>query len=144
MLRDECIHERTERENLKASPTGILKRLAYEHRSDSMSLERILDLRVHERDQSWLRAVGGEARQLAVYHGFVTLLVWVVVDLHSHDHDATPRPAPRRTLRRRRADRRVLELGLPAVAGVGIIGPEHHISQSRYRSQHVEHRVAER
>ncbi len=53
-----------------------------------MSLERILNLRVHEHDQSWLRAVGGEARQLAVCHGFVTLLVWVVTDLHGQRSDA--------------------------------------------------------
>jgi hypothetical protein len=69
MLCDECIHERTERENFQASPTNILKGFAYEDRSNSTSLERILDLRVHERNQSWLRAVGGEARQLAVDHG---------------------------------------------------------------------------
>jgi len=99
MLRDECIHERTERQNLKASPTSILERFAYQDRSDPASLERILDLRVHERDQSWLRAVGGEARQCAVDDGLVTLLVWVVMDLHGHDHDATPRPATRRPLR---------------------------------------------
>jgi hypothetical protein len=36
-------------------------------------------------------AVSREAGQRAVDHGFVTLLVWVVADLHGHDHDATPR-----------------------------------------------------
>jgi hypothetical protein len=46
---------RSEREHLKVSPTGILKRFAYDHRSDSMSLDHILDLRVHERHQSWRR-----------------------------------------------------------------------------------------
>jgi len=96
MLGDECVHERTERENLQASAADILEGFAYEDRSDSMSLERILNFRMHERDHSRLRAVGGEARQLAIHRSFVTVLVWIVVDLHGHDHDATPRQATRR------------------------------------------------
>jgi hypothetical protein len=34
-----------------------------------------------------------EARQLAVHRGFVTLLVWVVVDVDDHDHDRYAAPS---------------------------------------------------
>jgi hypothetical protein len=91
-----------------------------------MPLERILDLRVHERDQAWLRAIGGEARQRAVDNGFVAVLVRVVMDLHGHDQDATPRPprdernAPAAS---DYADGRVAALGLPATASLSASEP---------------------
>jgi len=93
---DERVHERTERENLKASPARIVERFAHEDRPDPLSLERIIDLRVHEGDQPWLHAVGDEARQSAIDHGFVTLRLWVVTNLYGHLRDATPRPHARR------------------------------------------------